>query len=90
MPPPRAKRPGHCWRCSRRLLVSVWYDLSNVKLADALDDRASFRRFRGFSSTEPVPERTAFVRFRKALMAAGLDRALFGMATAQLKARAVR
>ena len=25
--------------------LSIWYDLSDVKLAEALDDRASFRRF---------------------------------------------
>ena len=27
----------------KALLLSVWYDLSDVKLAEALDDRASFR-----------------------------------------------
>ena len=74
----------------KALLLSVWYDLSDVKLGEALDDRASFRRFCGFSGTEPVPERTAFVRFRKALVAAGLDRTLFEVVTAQLKAKAVR
>jgi transposase, IS5 family len=74
----------------RALLLSVWYDLSDVKLAEALDDRASFRRFCGFSRSEPVPERTAFVRFRKALVVAGLDRALFEAVTRQLKAKAVR
>jgi transposase, IS5 family len=70
-------------------LFSVWYDLSDVKLAESLDDRASFRRFCGFSSSEPVPERTAFVRFRRALVAAGLDRAVFQAVTAQLMAKAV-
>ena len=74
----------------KALLLSVWYDLSDVKLGEALDDRASIRRFCGFSGTEPVPERTAFVRFRKALVAAGLDRTLFEVVTAQLKAKAVR
>jgi IS5 family transposase len=74
----------------KALLLSVWYDLSDVKLAEALDDRASFRRFCGFSGSEPVPERTAFVRFRKALVAAGLDRSLFEAVTRQLKAKAVR
>jgi transposase, IS5 family len=49
----------------KALLLSVWYDLSDVKLAEALDDRASFRTFCGFSRTEGTPERTAFVRFRK-------------------------
>lgn len=33
----------------KALLLSVWYDLSDVKLAEALDDRASFRQFCGFS-----------------------------------------
>lgn len=74
----------------KALLLAVWYDLSDVKLAEALDDRASFRRFCGFSSSEPTPERTAFVRFRRALVAAGLDRVLFEAITAQLKAKAVR
>lgn len=74
----------------KALLMAVWYDLSDVKLAEALDDRASFWRFCGFSSSEPTPERTAFVRFRRALVAAGLDRVLFEAITAQLKAKAVR
>ena len=74
----------------KALLLAVWYDLSDVKLAEALDDRASFRRFCGFSSTEPVPERTAFVRFRRALVAARLDRRLFEAVTAQLKVKAIQ
>lgn len=28
----------------KALLLAIWYDLSDVKLAEALDDRASFRR----------------------------------------------
>jgi IS5 family transposase len=72
------------------MLIAVWYDLSDVKLAEALDDRASFRRFSGFSASEPTPECTAFVRFRKALIAHGLDKSLFGDITGQLRAKAVR
>lgn len=34
------------------LLLSVWYDLSDVKLAEALDDRASFRHFCWLSRNE--------------------------------------
>jgi len=66
-----------------------YYDLSDVKLAEALDDRSSFLRFCGFSRSEPTPERTAFVRFRKALVAQGLDKVLFDEITAQLKAKAI-
>ncbi|MBD0274630.1 MAG: transposase, partial [Acetobacteraceae bacterium] len=46
----------------KALLIAVWHDLSDVKLAEALDDRSSFRRFCGFARHEAVPERTAFVR----------------------------
>ena len=49
----------------RALLLAVWHDLSDVRLAEALEDRASFRRFCGFARTEATPERTAFVRFRR-------------------------
>lgn len=73
----------------KALLLSVWYDLSDVKLAEALVDRASFRRFCGFSRSEPTRERTAFVRYRRKLVERSLDRSLFEAVTAQLKAKAV-
>ena len=73
----------------KALLLSIWYDLSDVKLAECLDDRASFRRFCGFSGTEATPERTAFVRFRQTLVAGGLDRLLFETVTAQLTSKAI-
>src|ERR671912_2819405 len=68
----------------KALLLSVWYDLSDVKLAEALDDRASFRRFCGFAADQPTPERTAFVRFRRALLARDLDRVLIAAGAGQL------
>jgi transposase, IS5 family len=43
----------------KALLLAVWNDLFDVKLAEPLEDRALFRRFCGFSSTEATPERTA-------------------------------
>lgn len=73
----------------RALLLAIWHDLSDVKLAEALEDRASFRRFCGFSATEPTPERTAFVRFRAELVRQSLDRALFEAVTRQLEAKGV-
>jgi len=73
----------------KALLIAVWYDLSDVKLSEALDDRASFRRFCGFSAHEPTPERTAFVRFRKHMVVRSLDRALFDQVVCQLKAQAI-
>jgi len=73
----------------RALLLAIWHDLSHVRLADALDDRASFRRFCGFAAEEATPERTAFVRFRAALVRRGLDRTLFEAITRQLDALGV-
>ena len=73
----------------RALLLATWHDLSDVRLAEALDDRASFRRFCGFASHELTPERTALVRFRAELVRRGLDRALFEAVTCQLDERGV-
>jgi transposase, IS5 family len=67
----------------KALLLSVWYDLSDVKLAEALD-----HHFGGSAAFPKPSRRPAFVRFRKALMAAELDRALFKVLSAQLKAKA--
>jgi len=73
----------------RALLLATWHDLSDVRLAEALDDRASFRRFCGFAAHEPTPERTAFVRFRAELVHRRLDRPIFEAVTRQLDARGV-
>jgi len=73
----------------RALLLATWHDLSDVRLAEALDDRASFRRFCGFAAHEPTPERTSFVRFRRELVRRGLDQALFDEITSQLRGKAV-
>lgn len=89
---PVARRGEAAWpplALLKALLIAVWHDLSDVKLADALEDRASFRRFCGFSRFEPTPERSAFVRFRRALIAQGLDQVVFQLVNQQLRARSV-
>ncbi len=73
----------------KALLLATWYDLSDVVLAEALSDRASFRRFCGFARDEATPERTAFVRFRRQLVERGLDRNLFEASCAILSPRAL-
>lgn len=73
----------------RAMLPASWYDLSDVRLAEALDGRASFRRFCGFALNEPTPERTAFMRFRAQLVHRGLDQPLFELVTRQLDTRGV-
>ena len=44
----------------------------------------------GFSTSEATPERTTFIRFRKALVTQAPDKARFGEITAQLKTKAIR
>ena len=73
----------------RALLLAAWHDLSDVRLAEALDDRTSFHRFCGSGSHEPTPERIAFVRFRRVLVRLDLDRVLFKTLTRQLDASGV-
>lgn len=75
---------------SAKRVGRLWHDLSDVKLADALDDRASFRRFCGFAHKEATPERTAFVRFHRELLRRSLDERLFDEITVQLKDKAIR
>ena len=71
----------------RGLLLATWHDLSDVRLAEALDDRTSFRHFCGFAAHEPTPERTAFVRFRRELVRRRLDRVLFEAVTCRSRPR---
>ena len=71
------------------LLLATWHDLSDIRLIEALDDRASFRRFCGVAAHEPTPERTAFFRFRAGLVRRGLDRVLLTAVTSQ-RTRPVR
>jgi IS5 family transposase len=73
----------------RGLLLATWHDLSDIRLAEALDDRTSFRRFCGFAAHGPTPECTAFVRFRRELVRRGLDRVLFEAVTRRLEAKGV-
>ena len=72
------------------MLLPVWHDQSDVKLAEALDDRSPVRRLRGISGAHPRLERTTFVRFRKALTSREHDEALLDDVTSRSKAKAVR
>lgn len=85
-PPGRGEQGWPPLALLKALLLGFWYDLSDVKLAEALDDRASFRRFCGFSGSEATPERTAFVRFRRELVRLRLEKPLFNEVVRQLDA----
>jgi IS5 family transposase len=58
----------------RGLLLATWHKLSHIRLAEALDNRTSFRRFGGFAAHEPTPECIAFVRYDIVLSIASAHR----------------
>lgn len=68
----------------KALLLSLWYNLSDPKLEDALADRLSFRKFCGFPPDAETPDETTFVRFRKTLREQGLFDKLFAAINQQL------
>lgn len=68
----------------KALLLSVWYNLSDAKLEDALADRLSFRRFCGFPLDARTPDETTFVRFRKTLRDCKLFDKLFAAINQQI------
>lgn len=71
----------------KALLLSIWYNLSDAKLEDALADRLSFRKFCGFPLDAQTPDETTFVRFRKTLRERKLFDDLFAVIGQQLDKR---
>ena len=69
------------------LLLQQWYALSDPEAEEALMDRLSFRRFVGLGLEDNAPDHSTISRFRSALVAAGLDRRLFGELQVQLGSR---
>ena len=76
----------------KAMLLAVWYDLSDVKLAEALDDGASFLSL--LAASRPAKQLASSARrssrFRKALVTQALDKACLTRSPAQLKAKAIR
>jgi len=61
----------------RGMMLAKWFNLSDPQLEEQLKDRISFRRFAGLSQTDPTPDETTFVKFRKRLRDAKLDQVIF-------------
>lgn len=59
------------------LLLAKWYNLSDPQLEEHLKDRISFRRFVGLSQQDRTPDETTFVKFRRRLREANLDKVIF-------------
>ena len=60
-----------------KALCSTWYDLPDIGVGRDAQRPGKLPPLYGFSHDEETPERTAFVRFRRQLVAHGLDRGLF-------------
>src|SRR5258705_8321208 len=56
------------------LLLQKWFNLSDPQLEEQLRDRISFRRFVGLGLSEPTPDETSLVVFRRRLREAGHER----------------
>ena len=85
-PAPKGEKAWPPLAMFQALLLATRHDLSDVALVEAPSDRASFRRFCGFSCAEATPERT-FVRFRRELLTHGLDRNLFEAISRDLESK---
>jgi len=59
------------------LMLQKWFGLSDPQLEEQLRDRISFRRFVGLGLSEPTPDETSLVVFRRRLREAGHARTLF-------------
>lgn len=68
------------------LMLQKWFGLSDPQLEEQLRDRISFRRFAGLGLSEPTPDETALVVFRRRLRQAGHERTLFDAVQRHLEA----
>ena len=48
----------------KAVLLQQWYNLSDLALKEAIDDRFSFRRFLGLNLDEKVPDHSNVHKFR--------------------------
>src|ERR1700704_2391420 len=60
-PAPKGEKAWPPLAMFKALLLAIWYDLSDVMLAEALSDRASFRRFCGFARDKATQGRRRLV-----------------------------
>jgi len=67
------------------LMLAKWFGLSDPDLEGMLRDRLSFRRFVGLGLSDPTPDETTFVIFRKRLREAGHASTLFDKALDYLR-----
>lgn len=69
----------------KAVMLAKWHNLSDPQLEEQLRDRLSFRRFVGLALSDPTPDETSFVLFRRLLRESGLEKTLFDRCLAHLQ-----
>jgi len=78
-------------RMLRIHFIQHWFNLADLACEEALYDSASLRRFVGIDlGSEPVPDATTMLKFRRLLNEHKLGEALFARAGKELMARGIK
>ena len=74
----------------KAILLSQWYNLSDIGLEEALRVRLDFILFTGFEVETEFPDHSTLCRFRNILIDQGLDKVLFEEINEQLESMNIK
>mgnify|MGYP000600242762 FL=1 len=71
------------------LLLQTWFNLSDTKVEEAINDRISFIKFLNLSIESDTPDHSTISRFRNSLIKDNLDKKLFLEVNRQLESKGI-
>ncbi len=71
------------------LLLQTWFNLSDTKVEEAINDRISFIKFLNLSIESETPDHSTISRFRTSLIKGNLDKKLFLEINRQLQEKGI-
>lgn len=71
------------------LLLQTWFNLSDTKVEEAINDRISFIKFLNLSIESDTPDHSTISRFRNSLVKNNLDKKLFLEINRQLESKGI-
>ena len=71
------------------LLLQTWFNLSDTKVEEAINDRISFIKFLTLSIESDTPDHSTISRFRNSLIKDNLDKKLFLEVNRQLESKGI-
>jgi len=83
--PQGGQKPYDHVKMLKAVILKEWHSLSDKEMEEALRVRIDFMVFTGFDLAEDTPDESTICRFRNALAAKGLDKAIFHEVTTQLE-----